>query len=583
MRVIKQSNPARVFVLHGVLLLMVLMTAYWSVWSQYSALRDQALERDRSDQQPLTRAVAVAIERHIKLIFSTLHQADTKLFQPDNTADIAHEFLAGLGVMDQAAGRIVQHISGDAQRLTHAIGQGRWAQTITHPQLLVAPTGTGNDIVLAVPIDDGGTYTKKLAVAVLSNEQIAFELAWANARESRAELPSHTFLLRHDGLILSSTAAETPMQSDAYISQIITLHTWRTLGGFIQAGSAGSIIVVEPDDVSRTTLLTVQPIAPVPGIQQLFIVSISDNRPSAVSRQLRPIIWQLTTQASLIVLASVAVLASTWVSLYRGSRSIARVKLEMLNRDLKKARHIQLNWLPAPHYKTPRICIAAENIPAAHISGDFYNWFELPGNQNDGAHKTVIVIGDVSGHGLPAAFLMSTTQMIIKTAMPRLRDPGACLTEVNQQLCTLVYNGQFVTILIAVLDHDNHQLSIASAGQAGPVVRRVDAAGSVHCNSEVIDPQLVVGVDDSMQYITAHVPLTNGDMLLFYTDGAVEMTNAAGVQFGLDRLTEVVRQSSGDADNLLHKTIKSLAAHRGDTEPEDDLTLVAVRLNDVNK
>jgi len=255
------------------------------------------------------------------------------------------------------------------------------------------------------------------------------------------------------------------------------------------------------------------------------------------------------------------------------------VKMEMLNRDLKKARHIQLNWLPSPRYKSVGLQIAAENIPAAHISGDFYNWFELPADEDDLARKTVIVIGDVSGHGLPAAFLMSTTQMIIKTAMPRLRDPGACLTEINRQLCSLVYNGQFVTILIAVIDNATGEMSIASAGQAPPVIRH-GKGSSVRCVSDAIDPQLVAGVDDSIEYVSHQVPICAGDMLLFYTDGAVEMTNAQGVQFGIDRLCQVMRESPGDADDVLLNTVRSLTHHRGDINVEDDLTLVVVSLCD---
>src|SRR5438876_1116548 len=84
-----------------------------------------------------------------------------------------------------------------------------------------------------------------------------------------------------------------------------------------------------------------------------------------------------------------------------------------------------------------RLQIAAINQPATHISGDFYNWFEL----DDG--RIVVTIGDVTGHGMAAAFLMATTQLLVRTIMPRVLDPALCLRQINKQLLMQTFNGQF--------------------------------------------------------------------------------------------------------------------------------------------
>ncbi|MDB5327958.1 MAG: serine/threonine protein phosphatase, partial [Phycisphaerales bacterium] len=231
------------------------------------------------------------------------------------------------------------------------------------------------------------------------------------------------------------------------------------------------------------------------------------------------------------------------------------------------------NWLPAPQFDGPHVTIAAENKPALHISGDFYNWFELPRGEDDRSHKTVVVIGDVSGHGLPAAFLMATTQLLVRNTMPRLRDPGACLAEINRQLCTLVYNGQFVTMMILVIDHDNAGLEIASAGHHAPLRRR---DGEVECLP--IDPQLVVGVDDSVEYQTQRFRTRPGDTFLLFTDGAIEMTNPAGEQFRIERLHQAFATAGDTPRGLVADINRTLETFRGGTDAEDDLTILAAQV-----
>ena len=150
--------------------------------------------------------------------------------------------------------------------------------------------------------------------------------------------------------------------------------------------------------------------------------------------------------AAFIVAAMTAILVSTSTQIIRGRLRLERVQREMLTSELNQAREIQLMWLPEQQKTQVPIDIAAVNRPASHVSGDFYNWFELP----DG--RVCIVIGDVTGHGLSAAFLMATTQLLVRAIITRIPDPGQCLTETNRLLCTHVFSGQFVTLLVLILD-----------------------------------------------------------------------------------------------------------------------------------
>src|SRR5262249_30578646 len=142
--------------------------------------------------------------------------------------------------------------------------------------------------------------------------------------------------------------------------------------------------------------------------------------------------------------------------LIRSRVRLERTRHEILTRELEQARQIQLAWLPDLKSVPSGLEVSAANLPASHISGDFYNWFKLPvptgATGGREVEKVAIVIGDVTGHGMAAAFLMATTQLLVRMTLSRYQDPGRCLFEVNRQLCTQGFQGQFVTMLVIVLD-----------------------------------------------------------------------------------------------------------------------------------
>jgi serine phosphatase RsbU (regulator of sigma subunit) len=278
---------------------------------------------------------------------------------------------------------------------------------------------------------------------------------------------------------------------------------------------------------------------------------------------------------AVVSVAIAGILASTAVGLIRGRMRVERLRHEVLTRELGEARRIQLAWLPKSSPTTDVVDVAAVNSPANHISGDFYNWFELP----DG--RLAVAIGDVTGHGMSAAFLMATTQLLVRTTLARVPDPGACLAEVNRQLCVQAFNGQFVTMLVAVLDPARLRLELATAGHPPPLL--VTDGRTFH--PLPIEPQLVLGVDPEATYPTESHDLPPGAGLLLYTDGVVECpapdrTPLAGQRFGTDRLRRAVAQPSagGSARMMVDRVVAAVDAFRGPRELDDDLTVVAVQL-----
>jgi len=277
--------------------------------------------------------------------------------------------------------------------------------------------------------------------------------------------------------------------------------------------------------------------------------------------------------AIFVVAAITIILVSTSIQMIRGRVRLERVRTQTLRKELERARQIQQAWLPRESPSCPSIDVAAVNFPAHHISGDFYNWFELP----DG--RIAVVIGDVTGHGMSAAFLMATTQLLVRTTMQRITDPAACLEEVNRQLCTLIFNGQFVTLQITVLDPDGGAVEVASAGHPAPLI-----AGQSGFEALAVDSQLVLGVDPDAAYHTSTIDLPAGASLLMFTDGAHDVQAPNDKRLGTAGLLSACPDVGGEnapashnARWLLDAVVARINRFRGSRELGDDLTLVAIR------
>jgi serine phosphatase RsbU (regulator of sigma subunit) len=554
----KRFHSRRVFVLHGLLLALVLGVAYVSGRAQYEALRDQQLDEAKSQQQVAARASSQILQQNLRVLLTSLNNSQ----QPRRFDEwMRRDWVKSIVLIDRQTRQIIESELGPAPDLSYALWNDSTITSTEKPQLRSVCYEGRCDLLMVVPAED----SKLVRIAVLSNERMATELSASQPRANQAIM----FITDEKGVIVSSAAtAEVGRRASEVITDADAAARLQT---FLAAGNAASE-VIEASRRRDAALLVLQPLDPLPDARW-FIVILREREGEAIGLSLRPLLWQLVSSAAVLVLAVAIVLISTTISLYRGRRRIEQLRMDMLNRDLQKARRIQLNWLPAPHLNTPALEIVAENKPAAHISGDFYNWFELPPEDDDNRRKTAVVIGDVSGHGLPAAFLMATTQLIVRNTMPRLRDPGLCLTELNRQLCSLVYNGQFVTMLILVIDHDASAIEIASAGQAPPMLKRDGKAAPVPLESE-----LVVGVDAGMEYRSHRLRVRAGDTLLLYTDGVIETMDEHDVQFGTDRLAEIAAQSPEDPEVMLKNIIQAIDTHRGGSEAEDDITLVGIRL-----
>jgi serine phosphatase RsbU (regulator of sigma subunit) len=235
--------------------------------------------------------------------------------------------------------------------------------------------------------------------------------------------------------------------------------------------------------------------------------------------------------------------------------------------ELEVARALQLAILPAAFPARAGWDGAARMIPATTMGGDFYDFIELP----DG--RIGLVIADVSGKGVPAAFFMAVARTSLRDLAPHHADPGACLAHTNELLCAQNPLDLFVTVFYCVFHPRSGVLRYANGGHNPPYLRHAD--GSV----ETLDGSggIALGVMRGVVYADHTTRLLPGDRLLLYTDGVTEAFNSADEAYGVDRLLAEVRaQGEGAATALVERICRSVSSFAGSAAQSDDITLTVL-------
>lgn len=203
-------------------------------------------------------------------------------------------------------------------------------------------------------------------------------------------------------------------------------------------------------------------------------------------------------------------------------------RLVSLDKELEIARKIQASILPRENPRTEHLEIASRYIPMTAVAGDFYDFLIVDGGIG-------ILIADVSGHGVPAALIASMVKIAISGQQAHADDPARVLAGINETLSGKL-KGQFVTAAYVVIDINRGAVRYSAAGHPALFWRH----GSDGRVSEILQKGLVLGARRISVYTAMEVPFERGDRLLLYTDGLVEARNAAGEQFGAERLKDLL-------------------------------------------
>jgi serine phosphatase RsbU (regulator of sigma subunit)/ketosteroid isomerase-like protein len=237
---------------------------------------------------------------------------------------------------------------------------------------------------------------------------------------------------------------------------------------------------------------------------------------------------------------------------------------ERVEQDLRVAQRIQQASLPEEVPELEGWQINPYYKPARAVGGDFYDFLELP-NEHLG-----LVVGDATGHGVPAALVMSTTCGMLRAVALTVDSPGEVLARVNEALSARIPRSMFVTCFYAILDLKKGSLRYSNAGHDLPYVRRGGAA------EELMARGMPLGLMPGMSYEEKETILEAGEAALFYSDGLVEAHNPKGEMFGFPRLRSLLTEH--DEEGLLVDFLmEELYSFTGEGwEQEDDITLVTL-------
>ena len=240
---------------------------------------------------------------------------------------------------------------------------------------------------------------------------------------------------------------------------------------------------------------------------------------------------------------------------------------KLVDKQLELARDMQSRLFPSepPHisgYDIAGIC-----LPAEEIGGDYYDFIQLP------RRGVGVAVADVSGHGIASALVMTAFRGLLRIHSCGSRGLAKIAYTLNRQLPQFTGNSHFVTVLYGVLYPASEEFSYVCCGHQLPLVIHSD--GSV---SSLKEHGPALGVFDEVTYPIVNLPLASGDIMLLYTDGVVEVSDEAGFEFGIERLTRAVHQYRGlPAGELIQAIIQTIHQFSGAQSYPDDFTLVIIK------
>lgn len=246
---------------------------------------------------------------------------------------------------------------------------------------------------------------------------------------------------------------------------------------------------------------------------------------------------------------------------------VLREDAESASREIVDAKRVQRALLPRSLPELTSCRMAAVWEPASAFGGDCYDAFPLT------ASTAAVLIADVCGKGLAAALLMSNLQASVRALAEPDRTPSQVVTRVNSLLCRHQGLNRFVTVFYATLDTCTRQLRYTNAGHPPPLLLKT--GGSVE---RLGSGGPVVGVFEHAAYDEGLAWLGPGDRLLMYTDGITEACGQEQVEFGDDRLLEIVRHRDADDPDAMLAGVMDAVRLYAAGPLQDDATLLAVAI-----
>ena len=391
-----------------------------------------------------------------------------------------------------------------------------------------------------------------------------YDVGLAVASTLDLEQVSEEILLRAVSLLDARRGALYLLEGGAYRAE-------RTFGG-----DAGPIFAATDDQLAGFLEEGGTPPASLlPGARYLLAVPIAiEESPRGLlvvgDRETRRGVgpFQPSDRRTLALFANQAAIALENARLH-----LQALEKERLERELVLAAEIQRRLLPKEAPAVPGFALAGWNRPARQVGGDYYDIWRLGAHAGAGRGRIGLVLGDVSGKGMPAALMVSTLHSALRLLLDGDGLGPVFLERLNRHICDSSTQNKFITLLLAELDPETGGLVYLNAGHNPALLLRRD--GTV----DQLGPGGVpLGLIPAARYVAKTALVQPGDLLCIYSDGLTEAVSLADEEFGIEGLAAVLADHRDrPLDEVIAAVDREVTAFAQGQPQLDDQTLVLLR------
>ena len=241
---------------------------------------------------------------------------------------------------------------------------------------------------------------------------------------------------------------------------------------------------------------------------------------------------------------------------------------ERIESELRIARDIQMSMVPNIFPNREGLDIYAKIEPAKEVGGDLYGYLLM-------GDELYFCLGDVSGKGVPASLFMAQATRLFRTLATQHMMPAEIATRMNAALSEDNEQGMFVTMFIGCIDLAKGIMDFCNAGHNPPYIGNTKGGGEF---LEML-PNAPIGLWPGLEYDGERLEDIRGKMLVVYSDGLNEAENRQQEQFGDDHILELLRKMpEASAQKVIESLYEGVQKHRDGAEPNDDLTILSIRV-----
>jgi len=267
--------------------------------------------------------------------------------------------------------------------------------------------------------------------------------------------------------------------------------------------------------------------------------------------------------------APLLVIAAAYIGATVNQYSAIRHEKKILESELLIARTIQQSFFPKSYPAVPFLEFAAKCLPAKHIGGDLYDFVML------GDDRVGILIGDVSGKGVPAALYMARTISEFRSMVHLKADPASTLKALNDEVSKEGMEKSFVTMQYIIMDLVSQKALFSNGGHNTVLhfskdtrkIDEVDTAGG-----------MPIGVMEGIDFDNKEISMRRGDILFLYTDGISESMNTKRKEFGIPRVKDILMANYElKAEEVMLKVLEEIEKFSKGAPQHDDMTIIVIK------